>query len=106
MSGRSARKASRPSRPSGIAVTVKPSRSSASWVASRMTSSSSTKRTWVLWPCRVALSPRALVWRRVSRRHECTARADRPAEVVVHPVGLGVNRPAVQWYVMTSSPDG
>nr|BBJ52756.1 hypothetical protein SAVMC3_53850 [Streptomyces avermitilis] len=30
-----------------MAVTAKPSRSSASWVASRMTSSSSTNRTWV-----------------------------------------------------------
>src|SRR3954454_18189753 len=46
-SGRRARKASSPDRPSGTAVTSKPSRSSARVVASRMTSSSSTNRTCV-----------------------------------------------------------
>ncbi len=57
MSGRRVRKASRPDSPSGMAVTAKPSRSRASWVASRMTSSSSTNRTWVCSAIRCSQFP-------------------------------------------------
>ena len=109
MSGRFARNAARPESPSGMAVTAKPSRSRASCVASRMTSSSSTNRTWV-WSAIPVLSVLMKCWWSGRRAVQLsgTGVGTCPADLLYSLRTLlpGVNRPAFQLYGVTISPDG